>query len=250
MLQHLAHPLSATLGLLGLAILLLFLQRRRSAIFLLLVAFVGTWLLATPAISQRLMQSLESRYPPTTIDRIPTADAIVVLGGGVDPKAPPRNGPNLNHGADRIWFGAQLYAAGKAPMVITTGMRPYTDEGQTAAAAGAEVLQAFGVPEDAIVAPGTSLRTRTDAEVVQEIVEREGLGRVLLVTSALHMPRSMATFRKAGVRVFPAPTDFEVVQSPAAGTYPWLPGSEAFWQSGRAIHEYIGIAWYRWKGWI
>ena len=96
----------------------------------------------------------------------------------------------------------------------------------------------------------TSLRTRTDAEVVQEIVEREGLGRVLLVTSALHMPRSMATFRKAGVRVFPAPTDFEVVQSPAAGTYPWLPGSEAFWQSGRAIHEYIGIAWYRWKGWI
>ena len=250
MLQQLAHPLTATLGLLGLAILLLLLQRRRSAILLLLVAFAGTWLLATPTISQKLMHSLESRYPPTTIDRIPTADAIVVLGGGVSPQAPPRNGPDLNQGAGRIWFGAQLYAAGKAPMVITTGMRPYTDKGQTAAAAGAEVLQAFGVPERAIVAPGTSLRTRADVEVVRGIVESEGLAHVLLVTSALHMPRSVATFRKAGVRVFPAPTDFEVVESPETSAFPWLPDNEAFWQSGRALHEYIGIAWYRWKGWI
>lgn len=250
MLQHLAHPLTLTLALLAIAIVLLFINRRRTAILLLLIALAVTWLLATPFAAQKLMYSLERQYPPTTIDRIPTADAIVVLGGGVTPQAPPRIGPNLNHAADRVWFGAQLYAAGKAPMVITTGMRPYSDQGQTAAAAGAEVLQAFGVPEDAITAPGRSVRTFTDAQIVSEIVEREGLGRVLLVTSAMHMPRAMATFRSAGVRVFPAPTDFEVVQSPNAGTLTWLPGSEAFWQSGRALHEYVGMAWYRWKGWI
>lgn len=250
MLQHLAHPLTLTLALMALAILLLFANRRRTAIFILLIAFAGTWLLATPFVAQSLMYSLERQYPPTAIDRIPTADAIVVLGGGVDPQAPPRIGPNLTHSADRFWFGAQLYAAGKAPIIITTGMRPYIDQGQTAAAAGAGVLEAFGVPEDAIIAPGRSLRTYTDAQIVSGIVEREELGRVLLVTSAMHMPRAMATFRSAQVRAFPAPTDFEVVQSEAAGTHPWLPGSEAFWQSGRALHEYIGMAWYRWKGWI
>ncbi|WP_070990165.1 YdcF family protein [Halofilum ochraceum] len=250
MLQHLAHPLTLTLALLALAIVLLFFRRRWTAIFLLLIALVGTWLLATPFVAQKLMYSLERQYKPTAIDRIPDADAIVVLGGGVSPQAPPRIGPNLGHGADRIWFGAQLYAAGKAPLIITTGMRPYTDQGQTAAAAGAEVLQAFGVPADAIIAPGRSLRTYTDAQIVGEIVEREELGRVLLITSALHMPRAMATFRSAQVRAFPAPTDFEVVESPEAGTHPWLPGSEAFWQTSRALHEYVGMAWYRWKGWI
>lgn len=250
MLQYLAHPLTLTLALLALAIALLFINRRRTAIFILLIALVGTWLMATPRVAQSLMHSLERQYPATAIDRIPTADAIVVLGGGVAPQAPPRLGPNLSNAADRIWFGAQLYAADKAPRVITTGARPYTDEGQTAADANAEVLQAFGVPADAITAPGRSVRTYTDAAIVAEIVEREGLGRVLLVTSALHMPRAMATFRSARVRVFPAPTDFEVVESPEVGTHPWLPGSEAFWQTGRALHEYIGIAWYRWKGWI
>ncbi len=250
MLQHLAHPLTLTLALLALAILLLFLNRRGTAIFILLITLAGTWLAATPFLAQRLMHSLERQYPPTTIDRIPSADAIVVLGGGVNPQAPPRIGPDLRHSADRIWFGARLYQADKAPLVITTGMRPYTDQGQTAAAAGAEVLQAFGVPGDAIIAPGRSLRTYTDAQIVGEIVEREGLGRVLLVTSALHMPRALATFRSAQVRVFPAPTDYEIVQSPQARTHPWLPSSEAFWQTGRALHEYIGMAWYRWKGWI
>jgi uncharacterized SAM-binding protein YcdF (DUF218 family) len=250
MLQHLAHPLTLTLGLLALGILLLLVKWRRTAIFLLLIAFAGTWLLATPFVAQRLMYSLERQYPPTGIDRIPTADAIVVLGGGVDPQAPPRIGANLNHAADRYWFGAQLFAAGKAPVVITTGIRPYTDEGPTAAEAGAGVLEAFGVPASAIIAPGRSVRTYTDAKIVGEIVEREGFGRVLLVTSAMHMPRAMATFRSAQVRAFPAPTDFEVVESEQAGTYPWLPGSEAFWQSSRALHEYIGLAWYRWQGWI
>lgn len=250
MLQQLAHPLTLTLALLALAILLLFVQRRRTAIVILLIALAGTWLVATPFVAQRLMYSLERHYPPTTIDRIPAADAIVVLGGGISPQAPPRIDPDLNHAADRIWFGAQLYAAGKAPVVITTGMRPYSDQGQTAAAAGAELLQAFGVPAEAIIAPGRSLRTYTDAAIVSDIVEREGLGRVLLVTSAAHMPRAIATFRSAQVRAFPAPTDFEVVESPQARTHPWLPDNEAFWQSGRALREYVGMAWYRWKGWI
>lgn len=250
MLQQLAHPLTVTLGLLALGILLLFIRRRRTAIVFLLIAFAWTWLMATPFVAHKLARSLESRYPPTAIDRIPSADAIVVLGGGVYPEAEPRNGPNLLHSADRVWYGARLYAAGKAPLIIVTGTRPYTNDGPTAADAQAEILRALGVPAEAIVAPGESMSTRTDATIMRDIVEQRGLGRVLLVTSALHMPRAMASFRGAGVRVFPAPTDFETTNIPEARTYPWLPDSDALWQTGRALHEYIGSAWYRWKGWI
>ena len=250
MLQQLAHPLTITLGLLVLAVLFLLLRRGYSALAFLLLAFAWTYALATPAVSDRLRGSLEAEYPPEPIDRIPTADAIVVLGGGVQPRAGARLGPNLNGAADRLWVGARLYAANKAPLVITTGTRPYTDSGPTAAEAGAQILRTLAVPNDAIIAPGNSIRTYTDALIVNEIATERGFKRVLLVTSALHMPRAVATFEAVGVPVFPAPTDYEVAGVPNLGEYRWLPSTDAFWHSSQAFHEYVGSLYYRYRGWI
>ncbi len=186
MLQHLAHPLTLTLALLALAIILLFINRRRTAIFVLLVAFAGTWLLATPFVAQNLMYSLERQYRPTTIDRIPTADAIVVLGGGVSPQAPPRIGPDLRHAADRLWFGAQLSAAGKAPMVIRVPTPP-----QTAAAAGA------AGPAEVTVGPSVH---DLYAELTREAVDEAGLAWALLDHAALAERHNAASLERAARR--------------------------------------------------
>jgi uncharacterized SAM-binding protein YcdF (DUF218 family) len=194
------------------------------------------------------MASLERRFPPVEIEAVPSAGAIVVLGGGVHPEAAPRVGPNLGYAADRAWFGARLFAAGKAPLVITTGRRPYPDEGATAADAAARFLRDLGVPGEAILTPGTSRSTYTDAGVVADIMRERDLERVLLVTSALHMPRAHATFQARGVAAFPVPTDFEVTDLGPGARYGWLPSSEALWRTGRAFHEYVGIAWYRATG--
>ena len=87
---ELIHPLSVTLGLIGLALLLLLVRWRATAATLLVVALAWTYALATPAVSRSLRADLERGFQPTPAENRPSADAIVVLGGGVDPAAAPR----------------------------------------------------------------------------------------------------------------------------------------------------------------
>lgn len=248
MASQLVHALTGTLLLLLAAIVLLALHFRRTGLALVCAAFVGTWLVATPAFSHWVRLSLERAHEPLPVERMPVADAIVVLGGGVEPAVRTHAHPNLRYAADRVWHGARLYAAGKAPLVITTGARPYHGEGPTAADAAAEFLDALGVPAHAVVRPGRSVSTYTDALIVRDILAEHGIERVLLVTSALHMPRALGTFRNAGITVIPAPTDFEVAGVPYAELRAWLPDNDAFWATGRVLHEYVGMGWYRLTG--
>lgn len=250
MLLQLVHPLTVTLGLLALAVVLLLVRWRGTAGTLIVIALVWTYALATPAVSRALRADLEREFAPAQAKKRPSADAIVVLGGGVEPAAEPRHGPNLLQAADRVWYAAKLYQADKAPLIIATGARPYRDLGPSAAEAHAEVLSTMGVPQEAVVTPGESERTHTDARIVERVMNERDLEEVLLVTSALHMPRAYATFMAAGVEVLPAPTDYEVTNVGYKGESPWLPSTDAFWLSSRALHEYIGTAWYRYKGWI
>ena len=109
-------------------------------------------------------------------------------------------------------------------------------------------LADLGVPPEAILLEGRSRNTRENALYTAEILSAEGIDRVLLVTSALHMPRALATFRAAGIDAEPAPTDFEVMPEPAH-LMRWLPDAEALSDSTRALKEYVGWWVYRWRGW-
>jgi uncharacterized SAM-binding protein YcdF (DUF218 family) len=247
-LAQLVHPVTLTLAALGVAMILLGRHRRRAALTVLVLALIWTWGIATPAAARWLRGSLEARFDPALPSERPTAAAIVVLGGGIAPQAPPRAGANLTAAGDRLWYGAQLYRADKAPRVITTGANPYPGHGPTAAEAGAERLAALGVPRARITGV-SSTNTHTDALGVSRVLSRGG-EPVLLVTSAFHMPRALATFRAAGIAAVPAPTDFLVTSAAPAGAYRWLPSGEAFYESGQAMHEYVGLLYYRLRGWL
>jgi len=81
------------------------------------------------------------------------------------------------------------------------------------------------------------------------LLEKHGLGKVLLVTSASHMRRSVAVFRTQGMEVIPAPTDVRVVDLPPnlGSLVPTLGGLEF---STIAIKEHVGWWVYRLRGWI
>jgi uncharacterized SAM-binding protein YcdF (DUF218 family) len=90
---------------------------------------------------------------------------------------------------------------------------------------------------------------------VKQILDREGIQSILLVTSALHMPRSMLIFNKQGIQASPAPTDF-LISDRSTKTTGWqdvvidiFPDAEQLYLSTRALKEYIGILIYRLKGW-
>lgn len=208
-------------------------------------------------LSNQLVKSLEWQNLPTA--SLPTADAIVVLGGGIRPQIPPRPAVDLSEAGDRVLYGAQLYREGKAPLVVMSGGRiDWKGGGPSEAGDMATLAETLGVPAAAILQEPKSLNTYENAVEVKKILQARGLQRVLLVTSALHMPRSLAIFQKQGINAIPAPTDFlvtnqeiqEVDGSPQAIILNVLPDSDRLQQTTRAIKEYVGLVIYRLKGWL
>ena len=91
---------------------------------------------------------------------------------------------------------------------------------------------------------------RENAINTKRILHERGLTNVLLVTSALHMPRSLTTFRVAGVKAVPAATDYEVVDKQRTTILDFLPDAEALEGTTRAVKEYLGYVVYRMRGCI
>jgi uncharacterized SAM-binding protein YcdF (DUF218 family) len=114
----------------------------------------------------------------------------------------------------------------------------------------AEVLEFMGVPREAILEESRSRNTFENAVETRRLLAREGIDRVLLVTSALHMPRAVALFRCAGFDVVPAPADFWVSDDDRLGfgngslegvVLGLLPDAENLANTTRALKEYLGL---------
>jgi uncharacterized SAM-binding protein YcdF (DUF218 family) len=121
------------------------------------------------------------------------------------------------------------------------------------------VMEMLGVPEDALWLQGESQNTYEDALYSCQMLKDNGAENVVLVTSAMHMPRSVAVFEKQGCAVTPSPADFTVTK--AAWTNLWHPDIEEFLINlvpsysnlsliTKSLKEYIGIIIYTLKGWI
>lgn len=249
---------------LGLAILLLmvgvFLQKRPrfqravivSAIIILLFGS-NRW------IAIMLARSLEWQYLPQ--GEIPPADCIVVLGGSTDPAEPPRPTIELNGAIDRVFYAALLYHQGKAPVILSSGgIISWLDTGSSTPADDmAIILTQLGVPEEAILKQNRSQNTYEDALYSAAILKEKGFKRVILVTSAMHMPRSVALFRKQGIEVIPAPADFAVTETSwnqlthadlPGLVVSLLPNVSNLNLTTNALKEYIGILAYHLRGWL
>lgn len=248
-LTQLAYPLGVSLSLAVLALILFGLNWRRwgSAFLGIAIVWLGLWSL--PVVSDTLRLSLEGQFENRPVDDLPMADAVVVLGGGITPVPLHWPYPDLGQGADRVWHAARIYQAGKAPRVIISGGRlPWLGERTPESEAMRRFLIDLGVPEEALLLEDQSRNTHENAVYTAKLLQELDLDKVLLVTSALHMPRALATFRSAGIDAFPAPTDFEVIPQPPHPLR-WLPDAGALSESTRALKEYLGLWVYRWRGW-
>ena len=191
-------------------------------------------------VADRLIGSLESRYPPKPIAELPNAELIVVLGGGVELPIFPRVEVEFNDSGDRLHYATKLYNAGKAPKILLSGgnvvIQPSMKPNATYSAT---LLTEWGVPASAIIIEGKSRNTQENA--IETLALLEGRDpRIILVTSAFHMRRSVAWFENQGFTVLPAPTD---IQATAIETYEllrWLPRYEALTKSTLAMKEYLG----------
>jgi len=251
LLPQLIYPLGLFIWLTIAGGVLAWLGRRRLGVAVLSVAVVVLWVASTPVFSGSIRAGLECSYLPVPVSESPVADAIVVLGGAVRGPAYPRVDLELGDGADRVLHAARLYRTGKAVFVIATGGNtPWLGGSGPEASAISKLLQEWGVPEDAIILESDSANTRENAINTKRILEGRDLDMVLLVTSALHMPRALVTFHGVGVNAAPSPTDYEVVEKKKTTVLDFLPDAEALEGTTRAMREYLGYAVYWMRGWI
>ncbi len=241
------YPLGLACGLMVLALLL---YRRQSwSRATLILALVLLWLGGNRWVATLLVRSLEWQYLPPA--EIPTADVIVVLGGATRLHSFPRPLVEVNEAGDRLLYAAWLYHQGKAEYILLSGGGASALEARGSEAADmAAVIDLLNVPETAVWLESDSLNTYENARNSQQILQPKGMNQILLVTSAVHMPRSMAAFTAQGFEVIPAPTDFWVTEadwaslkknSLAGHLLNLLPNATYLEWTTRALKEYIGL---------
>ncbi len=253
------YPLGLSSLLMGLGLLWLWRYPRRATWAIALALFV-LFFSSNPAVSNKLVSTLEWRYFP--LEPMPTADAIVVLGGATVPAMAPRPWVEVSEQGDRILYGARLYSQKRAPKLILSGGRVSWRGGDSAVYSSSEAADmkefalAMNVPEAAIVLEGNSLNTRQNAVNVQQVLLDQSIDTVLLVTSVIHMPRAVAIFKKLGINVIPAPTDY-LVSTESGGGNTWqgqilslIPDAGAIDRFTQALKEYVGFGVYRLRGWV
>lgn len=245
------NPFSLGLMMIASAVLLNFRpvekKNGRLARFLLVFSLLWLWFWSTPLATLLIGVPLEREFlvngKLAPLRSYPVCDAIVDLGGGVASHPQPVEGPNMLSAADRPFFAAALWKAGKGRIIIPTS--------KSVSQADVKILQALGVPSDRIVAEDQALNTEENARYTAKILGAKGAKRkkVLLVTSAWHMKRSLLQFKKyaPAIDVLPAPCDFEATGT-CADMPLWrfiIPASIALEQNCRYCREWIGYFGYK-----
>ncbi len=232
------------LNLLLLAAFGLWLSRKRPragratcAVALLLLAF-----LSTGVGSAMVARTLESQAPPLADPVRPDAEAIVVLGGGRHGGAPEYGGGEIPNGYTlaRLRYGAWLQRASGLPVLVSGGA---PDGGaHTEGDLMAQVLRdEFGVPVRWV--ENASNNTAQNAQYSARILREAGIKKIALVTHAMHMPRARRVFEEQGLTVLVAPTAYVSYAPASVGR--WLPSAAGLHTSWYAMHEWLGLLWYR-----
>ena len=218
------------------------------------------WLFAMPFTSRQLIWGLEERAATLTPAEIPRADAVLVLGGGLKPALAPRRGVEVAEGGDRLLTGLRLMRENRAPLLITSGGSisfTAADPTPPEAISARELAVELGLPASRILINAGSRTTAEEARDIGALARQRGWSRILLVTSAFHMPRSLATFRRrSGLTVIPVACDYQLPSRAAYGQTTagsvlksLLPEAEALNLSSVALKEHLGLAIYRLRGW-
>ena len=239
---HKALPLIVSpLGLLVTLLLVgLFLRRFWPFYLVLVFTLIFSW----PPTARLIWSSLESTYPYEHIDKAEQADAVVVLSGMLGLfEAEHGYVAQWGGAVDRFFVGIDLMKAGKADkLIFTRGQMPWSNGPPEGEVLRLKALD-MGIPESKILLTGNAANTADEAIQVKKLLQREGLEKILLVTSSFHMPRSKLLFDKAGIISEAYPTDFKANESMT-----WLdiiPSADAFRATSSGLREYIGRLYYR-----
>ena len=251
LLPILIYPLGLVLLLCIAAFTLSFADRHRILRVSIALAVILLWIASTPAFASLLIGILEEQNSSVPIETISPKDVAIVLSGGLAQRQSTLDAPHMGPAGDRLMQAALLWRAGKVRTIIVSGGNlPWGRSSETEASLAGELLQAYGVPPDSIIVEGNSRNTHENAINTAAIWRDKHFRSGLLVTSAFHMPRALASFRKLGIELAPWPADFKGQSYPLINNvFDLLPDASALATTTTAIKEWLGLTIYRLRGW-
>lgn len=257
LLPLLIYPLG--LGCILLVVVLVSEKHRKLRKVFLILALAILWLGSNRWVSYALARSLEWQYLPQ--ETTPQAEVILLLGGGTESADFPRQMTEVNSAGDRVLYAATLYHESAAPVILVSGgnLDFSSARGATPAEEMTELLLLTGVPEEAIWQQSESQNTYEDALYSAQLLKEKQITEVILVTSAMHMPRAKGLFEAQGISVIPSPADYTITQQnwesvfrPTFGeaVINLLPNASALSLTTNVLKEYMGMLIYSLRGWM
>lgn len=227
-----------------LALIMAFLFRKTTTHkYLLLLPAVLLFLASIRPVADALIHPLEHAYPQPAIANISKVDAIVILGGGSVGGVNDFDGVGQLPGgsANRLLAGLRLHKAlDKAPIIISGGT-VFAHSGSEADISY-RVLKACGVKEKYIIKEDKSRNTVENARYTNFICKERKFKRVLLVTSAFHLPRSVEIFkRETDLVIVPYPTDYRSDLDTVYDVFAFVPGVWDLESVSLSLKECLGI---------
>lgn len=217
---------------------------RRTGLAIVLLSSLLLFACCTQVVADRLLAAVESEVPPPPAAALADAQAIVVLSGDVyhgKPGGVPDDVGLLT--LDRLRQAAALYRAHPLPILVTGAVEGNNAE-SSAALMARTLKQDYGITATWLEDRATT--TFENGAYSAAILKANNISRVIVVTEAWHMPRALWSFAHAGVTATPAPVE----RTYADSGIDWSdlePDYASFARSFYALHEILGLAYYRWR---
>ena len=238
---HKVLPLIASPLFLCLALILVGTIFRKHRINLVAILLLAT--ASLPIVSQSLIQALEQDYELLTVDEVGEADAIVVLSGMVRTLNERKTlSYELTDAADRIFAGIELSKANKAPKIVLTGGKLPWSVGKPEGEFLRDVAIKNGILAEQIRITENVQNTDQEARATVKLLANEN-PKVILVTSAFHMPRARKVFEAAGLKVIPFAVDFRA-SADELTLMDFIPSANALKDTSFFVREMIGRLYY------
>jgi uncharacterized SAM-binding protein YcdF (DUF218 family) len=237
----LTTPTHLAVALVVLAVALLWTRWRSAARPIATIGAVFLFALAFLPLSAIFVAPLENRFPLPRGD-IASPAGIIVLGGATDEYIEDARGQvTLTDAGERLTTGAALARRfPQARLVFTGGSASLVGSNLTEANSARRFWTALGVPQERAIYEDRSRNTYENATFTRDLVQPKPGATWLLVTSAMHMPRSMGVFRKAGFTLVAYPTDYRTLGD-SRDFLPSLDASRSMRNLDSAAHERIGL---------
>ena len=227
---------------LGLIIILLFFGVFRKRMLPSMIALILLIILSLPIVSRQLIKFLEQGYTLISPNNVDTADTVIVLSGMI--RTIKQNNEiyyEFSDAVDRVFAGIELLKLNKAQKIILTrGKLPWSlgmPEGEFLA----QFVKSQGINKNQVILTEVVQNTNDEAIAVSKILPKNS--KIILVTSAFHMPRAKTVFENQNLKVIPYAVDFRLDEK-KMDVLDFLPQANAFKDSSFYFREIIGRAYY------